>query len=235
MWFSVLSSAVLYSSVAFSATAGTEMASGLAVPPDGVPDRFVAAAYRAQRSGEILHPLDASQGHAMWDPLGGGCIDGGGWDDPFPGGKGVTLSPPFCLSQPCMRPLERQELSRDVVGWPAQEVEWQTYRARHAQACGGVADWPVTALNLALGDEDTLAPYGAGDPWSAADPVAVVLPPKGPDPDRWRVHSSLLDPSGSSDKELLSDPALKPLTPVAVPPTLPLLLAGAFALCLARR
>ena len=85
--------------------------------------------------GGAAGPLDRSGGHAMWDPLGGGCVDGGGADDPFPAGKGDMRAPPFCLPQPCARSLTRDELARDVVGRPLRPGEWDRYVSRYAEAC----------------------------------------------------------------------------------------------------
>lgn len=95
-------------------------------------------------------PLDRSAGHAMWDPLGGGCVDGGGLDDPFPAGKGDGRAPPFCLPRPCARQLAPDELAFQVLGRPLREGEWETYSTRYAEACRHEAVWPEEAPAPAL-------------------------------------------------------------------------------------
>ena len=85
--------------------------------------------------------MDASAGHAMWDPLGQGCVDGGDWDDPFPSEKGAR-APAFCVPQPCARALTPEELAFEVLGRPLRPGEWDTYYARYAQACRHEAIWP---------------------------------------------------------------------------------------------
>ena len=85
--------------------------------------------------------MDASVGHAMWDPLGQGCVDGGDWDDPFPSQKGAR-APAFCIPQPCARALTTEELAHEVLGRPLRPGEWDTYYARYAQACRHEAIWP---------------------------------------------------------------------------------------------
>ena len=110
-------------------------AAAAVLPPLGLPEALEAAAIRAPAApSQVIHPMDASAGHAMWDPTGHGCIDGGGWDDPFPTGKG-TRAPVFCVPQPCARALTPEELSRDVVGRPLRADEWNRYVLRYMRAC----------------------------------------------------------------------------------------------------
>ena len=56
------------------------------------------------------------------DPLGTGCVDGGGADDPFPAAKGVR-APAFCITDPCAGALTRDELALDVVGRIPDDLE----------------------------------------------------------------------------------------------------------------
>ena len=110
------------------------------MPP---PVRPVPAAFAAVSPADVAGPMDPSAGHAMWDPLGRGCIDGGGWSEPFPGAKGAPRSAAFCIPQPCIRALTREELARDVLGRPLREDEWDTYISRYADACRSEAIVPV--------------------------------------------------------------------------------------------
>ncbi|MCF7702220.1 hypothetical protein [Loktanella sp. M215] len=71
---------------------------------------------------------------AFLDPVGTGCINGGGYDDPFPSSKGVR-APNFCIYNPCDRALTRTELGRDIIGREAEDWEWDTYYARYAEIC----------------------------------------------------------------------------------------------------
>ena len=75
------------------------------------------------------------------DPIGIGCIDGGGYDDPFPVSKGVR-APAFCLPEPCRAALSREELGRDILGRPAEDWEWDTYYSRYAEFCRAEAVVP---------------------------------------------------------------------------------------------
>lgn len=70
----------------------------------------------------------------MLDPIGTGCVDGGGYDDPFPASKGA-MAPPFCMFNPCDRALSRTELSRDIVGREVETWEWDAYYSRYAEYC----------------------------------------------------------------------------------------------------
>ncbi len=90
-----------------------------------------------------LDPLDRSAGHAMWDPIGGGCVDGGDPDEPFPSGKADVRAPAFCLPQPCARILTPDELAREVLGRALRPDEWDAYVSRYAEACRHEAVWPV--------------------------------------------------------------------------------------------
>ncbi len=100
------------------------------------------AALRHAAPGAEPDPFDRSAFHAMWDPLGGGCIDGGSADEPFPSGKGDLRAAAFCLPQPCARSLTPEELARDVLGRALRPGEWDTYVSRYAEACRHEAVWP---------------------------------------------------------------------------------------------
>jgi hypothetical protein len=78
---------------------------------------------------------------AQMDPVGTGCIDGGGYDDPFPSSKGVR-APAFCLNNPCQRALSRDQLGNDILGRPAHNWEWDTYYSRYAEFCRAEAVVP---------------------------------------------------------------------------------------------
>ena len=84
------------------------------------------------------------------DPIGTGCIDGGGYDDPFPSSKG-DRAPAFCVFNPCDRALTRVELSRDIIGREVETWEWDAYYSRYAEICRADAvnrdtpSGPVTA------------------------------------------------------------------------------------------
>ena len=86
----------------------------------------------------------------MLDPIGTGCIDGGGYDDPFPSSKGVR-APAFCVFNPCDRALTRVELGRDFIGRDVEDWEWDAYYSRYAELCRADAvnrdapSGPVTA------------------------------------------------------------------------------------------
>lgn len=85
---------------------------------------------------------------AVMDPMGTGCIDGGGYDDPFPSSKGIR-APAFCLPRPCDRALTRTELGYDVIGRDAEDWEWDTYYSRYAEICRAEAlnaDTPPKSL-----------------------------------------------------------------------------------------
>ncbi|MFZ3583345.1 hypothetical protein ACOI1H_14390 [Loktanella sp. DJP18] len=103
------------------------------------------------------------------DPLGTGCIDGGGYDDPFPSSKGVR-APAFCLPHPCDEALTRTELGRDILGREVADWEWDTYYSRYAEFCRAEAVVP-------RGDA---APSGnaVADFWAPilAPPVLAYLP-----------------------------------------------------------
>ena len=71
----------------------------------------------------------------MWDPTGEGCVDGGSWEDPFPGGKGDMRPPAFCVARPCLRMLSPDELARDVFGRPLQPGDWPVYLSRYRNSC----------------------------------------------------------------------------------------------------
>ncbi|MFZ3585340.1 hypothetical protein ACOI1H_24935 [Loktanella sp. DJP18] len=75
------------------------------------------------------------------DPIGTGCVDGGGYDDPFPAAKGVR-APAFCLTDPCVGSLSRDELSFDVLGREAEDWEWDAYYSRYAEFCRAEAVVP---------------------------------------------------------------------------------------------
>ncbi|SHF83199.1 hypothetical protein SAMN05444339_11517 [Loktanella atrilutea] len=103
----------------------------------------------------------------MLDPIGTGCVDGGGYDDPFPASKGV-MAPPFCMFNPCDRALSRTELSRDIVGRDVETWEWDAYYSRYAEYCR--AD--------AVNREGASGPVTARDFWAPllAGPLFAYLP-----------------------------------------------------------
>lgn len=70
----------------------------------------------------------------MWDPTGEGCVDGGSWEDPFPGGKGDVRAPAFCVARPCLRMLSPDELARDVFGRPLEPGDWPVYLSRYRKS-----------------------------------------------------------------------------------------------------
>ena len=104
----------------------------------------------------------------MWDPTGEGCVDGGSWEDPFPGGKGDMRPPAFCVARPCLRMLSPDELARDVFGRPLQPGDWPVYLSRYRNSClDSDPDAPVMVASAK--DFDDLL----GLP--AATPAAVLL------------------------------------------------------------
>jgi hypothetical protein len=80
-------------------------------------------------------------GLAQMDPIGTGCIDGGGYDDPFPSSKGVR-APAFCLPDPCKAALSREQLGRDILGRTIENWEWDAYYSRYAKFCRAEAVVP---------------------------------------------------------------------------------------------
>ena len=116
------------------------------------------------------------------DPIGTGCINGGGPDDPFPASKGVR-APAFCIFNPCDRSLTRVELGRDIIGREVENWEWDAYYSRYAEICRADAvnrngpSKPVTA-------EEFWAPLISGPPTlylaSAAGPVGSTGPISNP-------------------------------------------------------
>lgn len=86
-------------------------------------------------------PDTSMPGLALMDPIGTGCIDGGGSDDPFPSSKGVR-APTFCLPNPCKAALSREELGRDILGRSAETWEWDAYYSRYAEFCRAEAVVP---------------------------------------------------------------------------------------------
>ena len=136
----------MYRVLVFAFAAVCASAVGAATLPHGggltqPPAESDGAQLAAPGPAASLDPMDASVGHAMWDPLGEGCVDGGNWDDPFPSQKGAR-APAFCVPQPCARVLTTEELAYDVLGRPLRPGEWDTYYARYAQACRHEAIWP---------------------------------------------------------------------------------------------
>ncbi len=195
----------------------------------------VADPHRLGPGGRAPDPLDASTGHAMWDPLGAGCIDGGGEDDPFPVGKGALRAAPFCLAQPCARSLTEEELSFQVVGRPLRPGEWDTYVTRYAEACRQDAVWPVerpvpewVAL---VGDDEpnaadpvpagpvtaSLSPGGGGRPVAGGGTGGPLTSAFLPRPRDDRPRDDLPPPPGSLD-----DPRPEKVFPEPPPPVVPL-------------
>lgn len=125
------------------------------------------------------------------DPVGTGCIEGGGADDPFPSSKGVR-APAFCLHDPCDRSLTRAELSRDIIGRDVDDWEWHAYYSRYAEMCRAEAVnpdapvGPVTAQNFwapllqasqiatAAGVANTLFPNPASGGGVAGDGTSLI-------------------------------------------------------------
>ena len=104
--------------------------------------------------------MSDAEGNWMWDAVGGGCVDGGGWEDPFPGGKGDIRSAAFCVPQPCVRLMSPDELARDVLGRELDDGEYATYLHRLEEACGELPASPVDdAAGLGLGDMLELASF----------------------------------------------------------------------------
>ncbi len=106
---------------------------------------------------DVADPMDRSNGHAMWDAMGTGCIDGGGVDDPFPGGKGDLRVAAFCIPQPCARLMSRDELAFEVLGRPLRDEEYETYLARYRVACSEWASFDgfdalITLVSVPEGD-----------------------------------------------------------------------------------
>jgi hypothetical protein len=123
-------------------------------PPADAPIEVLLYGFRA--TGEPApHPMSDADGHWMWDALGQGCVDGGGWDDPFPEGKGDLRGAAFCIPQPCTRMLTRAELARDVLGRELEPGEYAVYLGRLARTCGTLPAAP-TDLEADLGVEDLL-------------------------------------------------------------------------------
>ena len=96
---------------------------------------------------------------AMMDPIGTGCIEGGGYDDPFPSSKGVR-APAFCLHDPCKGALSRETLGRDILGHPAENWEWDAYYSRYAEFCRADAFVPRSS-GPAVTAETFWAPFTA--------------------------------------------------------------------------
>ena len=95
---------------------------------------------------------------SAWEPaepfdvsLDGSGIDGGGYDDPFPVGKGAR-APVFFLPAPCARQLTPGELDDEVLGtWPTV-AEWDRYVSLYAEVCRAETRgaWvPVAAVTAA--------------------------------------------------------------------------------------
>ena len=204
----------------------------------------------------VLHPMHRDAGHAMWDPLGGGCVDGGGSEDPFPTGKGDLRPPPFCIPQPCARALTPQELARSVIGRPLRRGEWDTYMGRLAKACRHEAIWPVAPqipdwMDLAepTGPHEELftstflpAPSAPGGPDTSRPPIPrgnLDWEPRRLNPSEWpNVGPGLQAEPGVYEREPSRDEPDIPITPspVPVPPVLPIFGAVLGALvCLGRR
>jgi hypothetical protein len=171
----------MYRVLCFALLCGTPAAASLVQGPDRVVTSSRPAAdaplevllYGFRATGEAApHPLSDAGAHWMWDALGGGCVDAGGWDDPFPDGKGDLRSAAFCIPQPCMRTLTPGELSRDVLGRELEAGEYAVYLDRLGETCGTLPVSP-TDLEADLGVEDLLelASLAWVDLLEAADPL----------------------------------------------------------------
>lgn len=81
-------------------------------------------------------PVTASVIQEASDPLGTGCLKYSPYerDAPFTGGKGIRMQP-LCLPDPCAGQVSRVFLSREVLGKPATQRQWDTYVARYAEYC----------------------------------------------------------------------------------------------------
>ena len=135
-------------------------------------------------------PGIGTPGLAMMDPIGTGCIDGGGVDDPFPSSKGVR-APAFCLQDPCKGALTREELGRDILGRPAENWEWDTYYSRYAEFCRADAFVPRGGAPI-LTAETFWAPF-------TAPGIATYLPGgAGRNPVRGPVNGGGAGPGGGT-------------------------------------
>lgn len=102
--------------------------------------------YGFRFSGEsVPHPMNDADGDWMWDASGEGCVDGGGWETPFPTVKGEVLPQSFCIPQPCVRVMSQEELSRDVFGRPLKDEEYERYLERLRETCGEIPESPLNA------------------------------------------------------------------------------------------
>ena len=144
-------------------------AAALMVQPSVDPARFSAIhPHPLVPSSWDSSPMAVVGESQMWDPTGEGCVDGGSWDDPFPGGKGDMRAPAFCVARPCLRMLSPDELARDVFGRPLEPGDWPVYLSRYRNSClSSDPDAPVMVASAK--DFDDLL----GLP--AATPAAVLL------------------------------------------------------------
>jgi hypothetical protein len=74
------------------------------------------------------------------DALGFQCVPEGGYDDPFPAGKGAR-APQFCIDAPCDEIYSYDEFSNWIVGTRPEFWQWQQYKRGVNDQCG--ADLPV--------------------------------------------------------------------------------------------
>jgi hypothetical protein len=144
-------------------------AAALMVQPSVDPARFSAIhPHPLVPSSWDSSPMAVVGESQMWDPTGEACVDGGSWDDPFPGGKGDMRAPAFCVARPCLRMLSPDELARDVFGRPLEPGDWPVYLSRYRNSClSSDPDAPVMVAS-AKDFADLL-----GLP--AATPAAVLL------------------------------------------------------------
>ena len=98
------------------------------------------------------------------DALGFQCVDGGGYDDVFPAGKGVR-APQFCIEDPCARVLSYDEFADEIVGAAPDPAQWRRYQLEMTAQCGT----PTAALT----DEQLLAALFNG---TKATPGFQTLP-----------------------------------------------------------
>ncbi len=116
----------------------------LTTAPQAETTRLASLLYGFRFTGDtVLHPMSDAGEDLQWDASGGGCVDGGGWDDAFPSGKGDLRSPVFCIPQPCVALLSPAELAREIYGRPLRDGEYDTYLRRLEETCGEIPASPV--------------------------------------------------------------------------------------------
>jgi hypothetical protein len=181
---------MLYRVLCFALVCATSAHAAAIAPPSrgdalstdeaGLAELLYGFRYTAE---DVPHPMNASRGNLMWDASGTGCVDGGGWSDPFPGQKGDLREPVFCIPQPCVALLMPEELSREVYGRALREGEYETYLDRLEDFC---EELPTAAafdeaglgfLHFVSYEPGSLPPvdvYEPLDPWMPAAFVASV-------------------------------------------------------------